>query len=94
MKGADQYHVYVRLNSEIMTFYVNPDDTYESLKTKVESRIKRSNFLLYNDKMRDGTALSDKYDYAYEPSKLPNYTIYTLKGWGIENGQILYVHLF
>ena len=93
MEGADQYHVYVRFNSEIMTFYVNQDDTYESLKTNVESRIKRDNFLLYTDKMRDGTKLSDHFKYYY-PTWLPNYTSLTLKRWGIENGQILYVHLF
>ena len=94
MKGSDQYHVYVRFNSEIMTFYVNPDDTYESLKTKVESRIFHSKFLLYGEEMRDGTALSHFYNYSYHPSHLPSYTYLTLKRWGIKNGELLYVHLF
>ena len=77
IEGADEYHVKVRYGSEITKFYVNPDDTIESLKTKVASRIKRSNFSLVDPGTLDFCPFQR-----------------TLKRCGIENGQVLYVHLF
>ena len=82
MKGADLYHVKVRFGSEPMTFYVNPDDTIESLKTKVGTkyRIPRDDF----DLSKYG--YEDRYTYYYNNS-------WTLKSSGIKNGQVLYAHL-
>merc|ERR1712198_517953 len=41
-KGADQFHVKVKFNSDIMTFFVNPDkETLRSLLEKIAQRIQR-----------------------------------------------------
>merc|ERR1719204_2046390 len=53
-KGADQFHVKVKFNSDIMTFFVSPDwETLMSLREKIAHRIQRpfrTICLLYNGK--------------------------------------------
>ena len=87
MEGADQYHVKVRFNSEIMTFYVNPDEAYESLKTKVASRIQCFSFLL-----RKNGVGSPNTDWSLEQWGIPCKD-WTLERWGIQTGQLLHVDM-
>ena len=79
MKGADQYHVKVSFNFRSETFYVNPDDTIESFKTKVASRIKLTRFHL------------SRRLFLLDSGGLDQDSC-TLKRCGIENGQVLFVH--
>ena len=81
MKGADKYHVKVSFNCRSETFYVNPDDTIESLKTKVASRIKLTRFHLSRSL------------FGLDSGGL-NQDSCTLKRCGIENGKVLYVYPF
>ena len=74
-----QSHVRVKFNSEIMTFYVNPDkETVESLKTKIAHRIQRH---------IDTFCLSDT------SGRIGYYLNMTLASWGIRSGDLLAVGL-
>ena len=87
MEEADRYHVKVRFNSEIMTIYVKRDEAYESLKTKVATRIQRNSFIL-----RKTGVGSPSVDWTVAQWGIPCMD-WNLERWGIQNGQLLDVDL-
>jgi len=86
-READRYHVKVRFNSEIMTIYVKRDEAYESLKTKVATRIQRNSFIL-----RKTGVGSPSVDWTVAQWGIPCMD-WNLERWGIQNGQLLDVDL-
>ena len=87
IEGAGLYHIKVRFNSGIMTFYVNRDEAYESLKTKVATRIQRNSFIL-----RKTGVGSPTIDWTVEQWGIPSMD-WNLERWGIQNGQLLDVDM-
>ena len=87
VEGAGPYHVKVRFNSEIMTFNVDRDEAYQSLKAKVAARIQRYSFVL-----RKNWVGYPNLGWTVLQWGIPCKD-WNLKDWGIQNGQLLDVDL-
>jgi len=86
-EGAEQFYVKVRFNSEIMIIYVKRDEAYASLKTKVEARIQRSNFVL-----RKNGVGHPQFEWSLERWGIPCKD-WNMQQWGIQKGQLLDVDM-